>query len=80
MVDVGRAKPKRAWRFKAVSILVLIGAASGVAALILTQRSDVAAERSELEDTLARGLRPYVCLGGSEELHHIIVDVSVYLC
>ncbi|HEX3484775.1 MAG TPA: efflux RND transporter periplasmic adaptor subunit [Micropepsaceae bacterium] len=57
MVEAPIKKAKRAWRFKAVAILVLIGAASAVSALILTQRSDVAAERSVLEEEQTRGPR-----------------------
>jgi membrane fusion protein, multidrug efflux system len=47
----------RGWRFKAIAILLLIGAASAVAVLILTQRSNVAAERDSLETDAALGPR-----------------------
>jgi len=57
MVEAPVPKPKRAWRFKAIAILTLIGAASAVAGLIISQRSDVAAERSELENEQSRGPR-----------------------
>lgn len=48
---------RRAWRFKALAILVLIGAASGVTGLILSQRSNVAAERDTLAEDAAKGPR-----------------------
>ncbi len=47
----------RGWRFKAIVILVLIGAASAVAELIVTQHSNVAAERDSLEADASRGPR-----------------------
>lgn len=47
----------RGWRFKAIVILVLIGAASAVAELIVTQHSNVAAERDLLEADASRGPR-----------------------
>jgi membrane fusion protein (multidrug efflux system) len=47
----------RGWRFKAIAILLLIGVSSAVAELIITQRSNVAAERASLAEDAARGLR-----------------------
>lgn len=47
----------RGWRFKAIAILLLIGVSSAVAGLIITQRSNVAAERASLAEDAARGLR-----------------------
>ena len=47
----------RGWRFKAVAVLVLIGAASAVVLLIGTQRTNVAAERDVLEEEASRGPR-----------------------
>jgi membrane fusion protein (multidrug efflux system) len=47
----------RGWRFKAIAMLLLIGAVSTVAELILTQRSNVAAERDSLETDAALGPR-----------------------
>jgi RND family efflux transporter MFP subunit len=50
-------KPRRGWRFKAIAVLLLIGAASTVTALVITQRSNVAAERESLEEDASRGPR-----------------------
>jgi membrane fusion protein, multidrug efflux system len=54
--DTGE-KRSHGWRFKAIAILLLIGAASAVAELIVTQRSNVAAERDSLEEDASRGPR-----------------------
>lgn len=52
-----RDRPGRNWGFKAAALLVLTGAASGVAALVVTQRSNVAAERNQLAQDAERGPR-----------------------
>ena len=57
MPETGSRPEPRGWRFKALAILLLVGAASGVTALIVTQRSNVAAERNVLEEQQARGPR-----------------------
>jgi len=57
MRDTSGERGFRGWRFKAVAILMLIGAGSAVAALIVTQRSNVAAERDSLEEDASRGPR-----------------------
>lgn len=57
MREANSGRRRTAWRFKALTILVLIGAATGVAELILTQRSNVAAERNALAAEDARGPR-----------------------
>jgi len=56
MAETAR-KPRRGWRFKAIAVLALIGAASVAAALILSQHSNVAAERATLEADVSRGPR-----------------------
>lgn len=50
-------RPRRGWRFKAIALLLLVGAASTVAALMVGQRSNVAAERELLEEDASRGPR-----------------------
>jgi membrane fusion protein, multidrug efflux system len=57
MRDGLEEKPPRRWRFKAIAILLLIGASSVVAELIVTQHSNVAAERNSLEADASRGPR-----------------------
>ncbi len=74
-------KKKRAWRFKAVAILALIGAGSGVATLILAQESNIAAERAELEDVQSRGPRVEVTTatpGPTERTIRLFSDVRPY--
>jgi len=57
MRDRSGERSFRGWRFKAIAILLLIGAGSAVVALIVTQRSNVAAERDSLEEDASRGPR-----------------------
>lgn len=57
MPNIGPESERSGWRFKALAILLLIGAASGVTGLIITQRSNIAAERDVLEEQQARGSR-----------------------
>jgi len=81
MADAVRPRRKRAWRFKAAAILVLIGTAAAVTTLILTQRSDVAAERSVLEQDIARGPRVEITAatpGPTEREVRLFSDIRPY--
>jgi membrane fusion protein (multidrug efflux system) len=80
MSDGGPDK-KRAWHFKAVSILALIGAGVGVASLVLTQQSNIAAERTGLQEIQARGPRVEVTTasaGAAEREIRLFSDVRPY--
>jgi membrane fusion protein, multidrug efflux system len=80
MADM-KNKSKRPWRFKAVALLTLIGLAAGVAALILTQRADIAAERRQLTEDQSRGPRVEITTaaqGPNEREIRLFSDVRPY--
>jgi RND family efflux transporter MFP subunit len=76
--------PKRGWmpsRFQLVAALTLFGAALVVVALIVTQRSDVAAERGQRETDIARGPRVEVTTattGPTERDIRLFADARPY--
>jgi RND family efflux transporter MFP subunit len=81
MVEKDVPGKKRAWRFKAFSILALIGAGMGVASLILSQQSDIAAARTDLQEIEARGPRVEVTSaspGAAEREIRLFSDVRPY--
>ena len=81
MRDSSGERRFRGWRFKAIAILLLIGAASAVAALIITQRSNVAAERDSLEEDATRGPRVEVATatpGSTVRQIRLFADVRPY--
>lgn len=74
-------RKRRPWRFKAVSLLVLVGAGSGVASLILTQQSNIAAEREQRQEDQSRGPRVEVTAavpGPTEREIRLFSDVRPY--
>lgn len=81
MRNAGSELRRRAWRFKALAIFLLIGAASAVTGLIITQRSNVAAERDVLEEQQARGPRVEVTTavpGATFRETRLFADVRPY--
>jgi len=81
MAESENKKTKRAWRFKAAATLTVIGATAGVAALIVTERSNVAAERTQLEQEDRLGPRVEVTTatpGPKEREIRLFSDVRPY--
>jgi RND family efflux transporter MFP subunit len=81
MHDPAQKPKRRAWRFKAFAVLLLIGASSVVAGLVASQRSNIAAERDELEIDASRGPRVEVTTaiaGPSQREIRLFSDIRPY--
>ena len=81
MADANAPRPRRAWRFKLLAIVALIGAGSGVASLIFAQENTIEAQRADLEDAQLRGPRVEVTAatpGPTERTIRLFSDVRPY--
>lgn len=81
MADANAPRKRRAWRFKLLAIIALIGAGSGVASLILAQENTIETQRADLEDAQLRGPRVEVTAataGPKERTIRLFSDVRPY--
>ena len=81
MADANAPRTHRAWRFKLLAIVALIGAGSGVASLIFAQENTIEAQRADLEDAQLRGPRVEVTAatpGPTERTIRLFSDVRPY--
>ncbi len=81
MAESSASRSNRGWHLKAATILTLLGLAVTVAALVVTQRSDIAAERAELKELVERGPRVEIATaapGPTDREIRLFSDVRPY--